>query len=402
MSSTSYSPTFSLVLPSRPTPSIRSDTQDDGRSLQSSGSSPLQEHYLSHLRPLFPPAPFTPSHPVFVHLSSIATAKSQEIRSASEERLAQAVRRETEEIEEAEVELRREVEILWKKFRESVDEQQRSQHTATRTGRRDSDAWSGTTVGENSLKLGTVAIRDFVPIRNGAARSPPSKSAPHMSSLSASLVTSSFHHPRGRSEQQASSSRPAPLSDRSPPAYASNPPSPASSLGQSLSSPSTSSSRSLSARIGAERGPILAPFKRNMDQQRDAAASFRYFTIEAEMEKANLAKKQQEAGPPPGVLPPTQSGSGEEKRGTNTNGVKTRPKERSGSPVSRRAERSTSTTRTVATDSTEGSAGPENTLKGKRKVTFDVKPDIVTIKREVEAEKKAEEAENAGRNSGGL
>jgi DNA-binding transcriptional regulator GbsR (MarR family) len=70
----------------------------------------------------------------------------------------------------------------------------------------------------------------------------------------------------------------------------------------------------------------------------------------------------------------------------------------SGPPAIGGADHSTSAT---VKDATDGSAGPENISKGKRKVTFDVKPDIVTIKREVEAEKKAEEAENAGRNSGG-
>lgn len=40
----------------------------------------------------------------------------------------------------------------------------------------------------------------------------------------------------------------------------------------------------------------------------------------------------------------------------------------------------------------EGSAGPRGRDKGKRRVTFDVKPDVVTIKREVTAENAEPEA----------
>lgn len=53
--------------------------------------------------PIFHPPPFTPSHPVFTHLASIASRGSDEIRSEAEARLANAVDLEVVNVARSEV-----------------------------------------------------------------------------------------------------------------------------------------------------------------------------------------------------------------------------------------------------------------------------------------------------------
>lgn len=349
-------------------------------------------NYLPNLRPIFPPAPFTPSHPIFVHLSSLAAEKSQALRTDAENYIAEVVKQKVAEIEKADNELRSNVETLWRSFREGLRkvEQERSR-SSTRTPQRSKDSgnWQeGTDAGSSKPSPAFVSIRDFNPVQSPRKVASPTFT-PRVSSLSASLATSAFHHPRAQAHQ-GRSALPHVVSAtnenlRSPPPYSSNPSSPRTS--DSYSSLSSPSSKSLSLRASLDGPTFLEPFKRNMNLANDTATSFRYFTIL----EADTNRTQQKAG----TAHVTTVNSDDASRNDSETSKTERKTERSNSSGSRSSkERSSSACRKTDINETSGTNGQENSSKGKRKVTFDVKPEVVTIAREVKAERK-EDAERS-------
>ncbi|KAF8559458.1 hypothetical protein OG21DRAFT_1493342 [Imleria badia] len=281
LSSSTYSSTFGIALPQNAA-TTETPTQPAQESHQEScaqTSTPVGP-FLYNLKPLLPPAPFVPSHPVFAHLSSIAAKASEHLRSLAEEQIAAIVRDKLAELEKADDVLRHDVEELWRNFVGTLGEVEKQiGPKAGETRRRDSS---------RGLSLSTstpmVSVRNFVPTPSAAPRMlSPSSSRSRVSSLSASLATSALHHVRRVQEPTEGRERSPSGSPRSPPPYSSHP----SSLGSAEGSMSSSleSSPKLSPRMNSDS--IVQPFKRTMDESRDTAVSFRYFTIlEADVARA--------------------------------------------------------------------------------------------------------------------
>ena len=392
--SSSYSTIFSVVLPAPSLP--LSERNPESSYIPTSPSSPTHTPttYLPNLRPIFPPPPFTPSHPVFVHLSSLAASKSQGLRTDAEAYFAELVKEKVTEIEKTEAELRRHVEILWRAFREGVDvvKQERDARAMT-TRRKDSGTWQdGVDAVRSKPSPALVTVHDFNPVASPRrAASPPT--VPRMSSLSASLATSSFHHPKAQADQARRSlpSNEASMANESPrfsPPYLSDPSSSLSS--KSYSSLSSRSSRSMSIRASVNGPTYLEPFRRNMDQANDAATSFRYFTI-FEADKTRTQRKAVEAQGNAGQSMTMKSDNAvTEEAGNGMNG----------SNVEKTNRSSSRKTRSKSGDRKKEMEVSEVSPKGKRKVTFDVKPDVITIKTGVDADKK-EDTKGAGGDSEG-
>lgn len=355
LSSTTYSPVFNVAMPqdaSKPSaqPSYIASTD---------GSRPrvLSEPILSNLRPLFPPAPFIPSHPVFAHLSSIATSKSQGLRSSAEEQFATLIRDKVAEIEKAEEELKRTVECLWKRFLESLGQTEKDLGASDAAKRRDATRKPNiNNAGGAAISSPVISVRDFVPVVSPGRMVSPASSVPRISSLSASLATSAFHHPRALRERNTHSGQASDI-PRSPPPYSSHPSSVGSADSRSLSS-STSARELLPLTTGESLGQ---PFKRSMDEARDTAASFRYFIdMEAEME---IMRGRQR-------LPATGTTVTEATEGTQPSNTSTSAKAPDDEENKLKGAKEG---RLQKPD--HGRNGDES--RGKRKVTFDIKPDAL-------------------------
>jgi hypothetical protein len=147
-------------------------------------SIPVSDHGYIHLPPLpalYLPAPFTSSHPAFVRLSTVATNESQRLRNTAEEELALATRRKLVELECAEQELKRQVQLIWRAFRDGVNKAQERQAHAE-----EARIKSPTTPSE--------VIRDFVPQSDAIPLLPSTNVAPRKSALSESLRQSGMHY----------------------------------------------------------------------------------------------------------------------------------------------------------------------------------------------------------------
>lgn len=389
-SSPNYSAIFSLILPAGMSP-VASPEPTPERPSSRDSPQPTSTSYLSNMRPLFPPAPFTPSHPVFIHLSSLAEKQSQALRASAEQYIAETVRAKVSEIEGAESELRRHVEVLWKQFRTGINqvEKERNQ-TVLVPGRsssrsRERDTWPSAANGVASSSYGTpFAVRDFTPVSlNAVSPARPSNNSTQRSALSASLATSTFHHPRERSGQASSPPSARPLSSKS---NGSN----GSGSSHTLSSPSGSST--LAKSVSVEGNNVLQ-FRRNTDDAINTAASYKYFlNLEEDIARHKAANQKQQGTNETQVAGPSQLASN-----TDANGSK-KPRKVAESQSSADDPE----TKKVDSDGRSISRGREKvSSKGKRKVTFDVQPAIVTIKREMNAEKE-EEAALANQDAGGM
>lgn len=130
-----------------------------------------------------------------------------------------------------------------------------------------------------------------------------------------------------------------------------------------------------------------------MDQTNDTATSFRYFTI---LEADNLRARNQDAE--------AQNYAAQETSGNVGNTG--HPEGNANESDTKKPNGSESLSLKTNIKTQEGRQPAEvqeadNGSKGKRKVTFDVKPDVVHIKREVNSDKEAEEKESTGRASEG-
>ncbi|KAG1892012.1 hypothetical protein F4604DRAFT_1696881 [Suillus subluteus] len=346
LSSTTYSSIFNVAVP----PGASKPCAQPSYITSTDVSRPrvLSEPILSNLRPLFPPAPFIPSHPVFAHLSSIATSKSQGLRSSAEEQFTALIRDKVAEIEKAEEDLKRAVESLWKRFLESLGQTEKD------WGASDPNI---NNVGGPAVGSPVVSVRDFVPVVSPGRMVSPASSIPRVSSLSASLATSAFHHPRALQERNTHSGQASDI-PRSPPPYSSHPSSVGSADSRSLSS--SISSRELLPLTTGES--LIQPFKRSMDEARDTAASFRYFIdMEAEMEIMRGRQRLPATGTTDtetwkGTTQPSNTSTSARAPGDEENKLKGVKEGRLQKPD-------------------HGKNGNES--RGKRKVTFDIKPDTL-------------------------
>jgi len=301
------------------------------------------------MKPLFPPPPFTSSHPTFVHFSTLASDESQRLRASAEADISQAVADRVALVQQAEDKLKRQVETLWTRFRQGIAKVEHDGVQSTKRSSlvrpKDGDNW--TAANNEATQANPVSIRDFTPLPITPTRTV--TSPPRISSLSASLARSSFHHPK---ESSADSGENIPHS----------PYSPTSSHNSSASRASSESSGFAARRPSGERGNILEPFRRSMDQAKDAAASF---TLQAG--KAALT---------------TQVGRGRSADVKDGDGDKKNQTKDSQSDHELSSQRSAH----EGNGASEKPRPREDDCKGKRKVTFDVTPDIVNNEGDVRKE----------------
>ncbi|KAG6868757.1 hypothetical protein C0993_011026 [Termitomyces sp. T159_Od127] len=363
-SSSNFSALFHLVLPPTESPATTPEPiyeRPPSRSL--TASPPPSPKFFANIQPVFLPPPFTPSHPVFSYLADYARKESQAVRDAAEEYLTEQMKLKTLEIESADLELRTRVDSLWKRVKEGVSQiQHASGHSSVRrTSTSASRERAAVNVnGRESTSSGTPSVsvtRNFLPTSASRPRSL-SPLAPRVSALSASLSTSSFHHPRARATDVSSA-----RSDDSTSSHVSNRPS---------YSESAPASPTLVVPHSVDN---VHRIRRNINDGLDMATSHRYFIIsdqdQARQRGRSLTKPEdafhqsQVASDArvPIVIKDDDTEKQEEKQSESTS-----------EPLS-----------------------PSHAVdkKGRRKVTFDVKPAVVTIKREVTAE--VEDEENAAK-----
>ena len=337
--SEAYSPVFRVVLPTR----LELNPLLPTSLSTSPPEAPQSDHplkVLPSLSPLFPPPPFTPSHPTFDHLAAVALQRSSQLRKDAEEHLSQVMRARHLEIEKEEEELRRQVQLLWAAFREaeSVLTQETNQ------SKRPTDSDSTATTSLSHANPSPVAINNFVPI--STVRSPSPNHDPHPSALSTSLATSSFHHPTSSAEGRSGTSPNA----------------------ATLSSPLPTSP----TLVGSIN--YRDPVRRDMNENKDIATSFKY-VVDMEAERSTRARQYQS-------LSNVKSSRPNVKLASNSNPVVSDGATRHSEPM---AGPSTSTNKTHS----EEPLSPSES-KGKRKVTFDIKPVVPDGEKEAEVDERVE------------
>ncbi|KAL5488063.1 hypothetical protein ACEPAI_6171 [Sanghuangporus weigelae] len=362
-SSSSYSQYFSLAMPSE---SHILSTTAPPLLPQARLTIPASHSFLPNLPPFLPPPPFTPSHPIFLHLSSIATATSNDARRDTEKRIENFARQELARLEEHETDLRTQLEHIWWIVKEGLKkaEQERDASLlhALKSRRR---SMSPHYPPSSADDMGSVIVRNFIPSTYHTPRAIRS-SAARTSALSASLATTSFHHPRAqqdiRSDLAGVRDHPALLTP-SPPPYTSN--------------PSSSRSGSESELPTASIAIASRSFKRNMDESNDAAATYRFFVIEEQEAERRKAKERAEK---------------------NRNNEVTRENKDAPDPDSRKqasAPTPQAEEKRDAASTNDKLASPKK-KDIRRKVTFNIEPNIVTIKRDIIAEAEEEQLPEKG------
>ncbi|KAI6127387.1 hypothetical protein EDD16DRAFT_1552655 [Pisolithus croceorrhizus] len=363
-SSSDFSPVFHIAVPQSATPS------PDESASEESPESPDHSQYdappgpfLSNLKPLFPPAPFVPPHPVFSHLLSVAEGQCETLRAEAEKHIAAIIREKVAELQVAEDKLRRDVKCLWKQFIENVGKVQKETGVIARKGRGGSHGRPPNPASVSGTPL--VSVREFVPVVSPTERvRSPISPVPRLSSLSASLATSTFYHPAAQNTHSVTTRSPNAESPSSSP-YSSHP---SSSLGSlsGRSPPTEVESPGPSPR--ASRDTITQPFRRKMDEQQDTTVSFRYFTI-VEAEAARKRQQQSTAAHVAGAEDHRRTVEKPAETSGDTKATKS-PDDNEISTTERRAKEE----RPKKSDGEEGKAQPEATTpKSKRRVTFDIK-----------------------------
>ncbi|KAF9567403.1 hypothetical protein CPC08DRAFT_758361 [Agrocybe pediades] len=359
---------FSLLLPSAPSPpsppSATAQVEQVSSDIPPPESPAPAPEYMTGLKPLFLPPPFTPSHPIFLHLVSIANDTSKQIRSTAEQRILDFIKAETVRVEREEGVLKAQVEVLWNSYRQHVQpvQQERDRHRHIRSLSRSKESGSLTPGSQlsPSKMSSSVTIRDFVPQPVSAAPLPTSASLPRVSALSASLATSRFHHPKATGVRRESP--------------------PKENDSHSSRSTSQSGSATLIPSGEAKEANVLV-FKRNLNEDINTQASYKYFLdVEEDMQALRKRRKELESqndNPEPG---PSQDATNSTAGGSK---VDSQPPE--SHPVTNQAPNQ-STGKDTSRDSTP-SHGRD---KGKRKVTFNVEPAVVTFKNGEEAKEEAE------------
>ncbi|KAI9452075.1 hypothetical protein F5148DRAFT_525227 [Russula earlei] len=232
------------------------------------------------------------------------------------------------EIEEEEEELRRQVQLLWAAFREAestLTQETKSQSLGKRLTDTDSAVTRSVHASQGSKRVSPVAISDFVPVSTVRLPSPNRDLLP--SALSTSLAASSFHHPNTSAGERRSTSP----------------------VAATLSSPLPTSP----TLVGSIN--YRDPVRRDMNENKDIATSFKY-VVDLEAERNARARQYQSLS---NVKPPRV--------------------------IAKLAGHSNPAGATQHSDPMAGPSTPNNKahseellspsgLKGKRKVTFDIKP----------------------------
>ena len=315
------------------------------------------QNVLPHIPALFPPPPFTPSHPAFVHISSLATAESEKLRADAEVWLRKVVEEKVAQIKEAETKLKKDVESIWATFRDAVESIENASAKGRPTSRPRRSSGKHSDLGVPA----SVRVNDFVPTAAPPLRTSVATSALAVSALSASLATSSFH--QAMASQNGSSSRKE-THARS------------SSRSTRTASPSTASSQTLGMPINGE-AEIREAYRRNMNESLDVATSFKYMM--------DIGAHVQSREPEVPVTVPEE----DETNDIPSPSSKIVPRGRSpraGKSAIKKPKSEVATNTTTSKDhpqheddtKTSSSEAP-TTPKSKRKVTFDVKPDVTII-----------------------
>jgi hypothetical protein len=305
---------------------------------------------LPPFSPLFPPPPFVPSHPTFDHLSALALQRSDELRKNAEKQLSQLVLARVLEIEKEEEELRRQVQLLWAAFREAETVlTQDAKLQSLDKGPIASD--SAITVSlshasQESKRVSPVAITDFTPV--STVRTPSPTHDPHPSALSTSLAASSFHHPKASSEGRRSTSP----------------------IAGTLSSPLPTSP----TLVGSVN--YRDPIRRDMNENKDIATSFRY-VVDMEADRSARTRQYQ-------PLSNVKSPRVNTRITGDPNSIAGETTEHSG-PV-------TGPSTSKKKPFSEELLSPSGS-KGKRKVTFDIKPVVPSGESETQGDEESGEGQ---------
>ncbi|KAH6914787.1 hypothetical protein BKA70DRAFT_1383042 [Coprinopsis sp. MPI-PUGE-AT-0042] len=361
---TGFSSTFSVVVPPvaiPPTPAVRVAPQ------QSSDSTlppppPPPPTYFDHVKPVLHHPPYTPSHPAFLHLAKLARAESQARRTAAENHVTEIIRQKTAEIESGDAAIRKQVEALWRTYKESVKEAQGEAPTPRAIGRsssrsRERRSGRGRSASPAPAHGTPVSVRDFVPVSVPARRTFSPSTRP--SALSASLVTSGFHHPRAQQEDTSSGAK----------------------TPDSETETTTQSEATLVQPPPSEVISILQ-FRRNVNETMNTEQSYRYFrNLEEDMARAKKQREETEASvraanqqlidTPERVAPGGPAVSTVAAIKQTLDEIQEVPSQAKGTSESGPSDPTTE-------------RGREK--KGKRKVTFDVEPDIVAINQDAQPE----------------
>nr|GAT58491.1 predicted protein [Mycena chlorophos] len=337
--SSQYVPLFAVTVPAQParpaSPSEPIAAQD--------GPKPA---FLEHLPPMFLPPPFTPGNPAYTHLSSIATAESNEWRSAAEDEIAAFIRAKTEQLLRSEAVLRSQVETIYARFRAGLQAAQQSDVASPR-----SPLWS---------TQSGAADYGFVPLPVAPVRHEVSAS---MSALSASLAANGMHHPRARQQQAVHAQQ-----------SQAEPTSPVSTVFDSIAG----TSPTLTVGSGAVPPPSgrefagesnLLDIPRRMDENLNTVASFRWMQMEHAAAHQAQRRAAEEA----------------QQREQQQQQQPARTELSNAAPV---AGPSTAAGNSSSTDGQPPAESSQANGKGKKKVvTFQSQPAVVTIKDKEEEER---------------
>ena len=295
-----------------------------------------------------------------MHLASIANEESQNLRGTAEQRIADFVKAEMAAIEAREQSLRHQVEVFWTTYKTHLNALQGEPSKQQSNVARSSGGFGPGGLGAVKSNS-SVSIRNFNPVPISPPLSPLS-SGPRTSALSASLATSTFHHLNTNEARTYSSG------------YC------GSASSHTLSTSSESSTLIPDAVPVANNNNILQ-YKRNINDDINTQASYKYFVnLEEDMARYKRSqevalKEQQEADAGKRAQQaPTQAGSSS----VNTNGNLT--------------HKAVVQVIKPQTNTEDGSARHEETVsprerdKGKRKVTFDVEPAVMTSTTEADGE----------------
>ncbi len=292
------------------------------------------------------------------------------------DRFAAFAREQVSLLQEEENKIKTELEILWNKVDEGLRkaEDERDGKILAPLLRRRSD--SPTRTGGLSSSLPAVStMRGFAPsIYHGPRASGGTSSPRHASSrsgLSSSVAVSGFYHPRSRYQDKPRS-----------PDTISNGGEPLNSL--SLISddvPNTPSTLSSSSTPSDGSVDLRDTLRRNMNERTDISASLQVFSV---LEQA-ASKKRTQAD--------AQKSKGKAKEDVKEESLSPRAKKLENAPrTSRKAGESFPSKASTGDAEThaDGAGGDESKRERKRsgnkRVTFDIQPDVVTIKREVASE----------------
>ena len=303
--------------------------------------------YLPEMKPVFLPPPFTPSNQVFIHLADVANKQSLALRSEAEERIRNFIKAEAAGVLDKEKTLRSQVLCFWKEFKQHLGELQsdlsnRKARSPTRLG-----GHTGTNglVSAHGIPS-SLAIRSFTPTPMSSVHHPVSPQ-PRISALSASLATSTFHYPKESRRRSSEIQRPSPESN------------------DDLTSVSSTFVPSTTGH--GEEANVLQ-FKRTINDDINTQASYRYFVnLEEDIERSKRTKEV------------------ESKRGKDDQDQHVAPTANR-LPAEVDTQKSDVNETVSQVNESQNEPSPQRGRdKGKRKVTFDVKPATLTIENDAKA-----------------